>query len=123
MLLMFEYPMGAPSPSGAMAMSSPSHGILDPGIGLLLAFAFFGSAIFTLASPNKGASHHGTHVRRPRTRVYAAVSGPAAIVEVERDSAPQPLTGFAAALASPRLEDLSHVVMCVGMGFMLILML
>ncbi len=123
MLLMFEYPMGAPSPSGAMAMSSSSHGILDPGIGLLLAFAFFGSAIFTLASPNKGASHHGTHVRRPCTRVYATVGGSEPIIAVERENAPEPLTGFAAALASPRLEDLSHVVMCVGMGFMLILML
>ena len=45
-----------------MSMSMSSGGAkLDPGLGFVLAVMFFGSAIFTLASPVKGVSHHGSH--------------------------------------------------------------
>jgi len=121
MLMMYWFPMSS-SPTG-MAMSSSSHAMLDPGIGLLLAFLFCGSAIFTLASPIKGVSHHGTHVlarRRALARV-AASGGDGVDEEIEpfRHAAAGPI----AAIAAPELEDLSHVVMCVGMAFMLVLML
>jgi hypothetical protein len=122
MLLMYWYPMGA-SGTSSMSMSgaSSSHAILDPGISLILAFVFFGSAIFTLASPNKGASHHGTH-NRARTFSYVDTDGRASSA-TPAEVSPHPSIGFAAALTRPQLEDISHVVMCLGMGFMLILML
>jgi hypothetical protein len=108
MLLMFRYPMG----TGA----GPSHAArLDPGLGLLLAVSFLGSAVFTLASPNKGVSHHGSH-----PRVYAmATAAPPATAPV----AAAPSGGLEAVVAVPWLEDLSHVVMCIAMGFMLVLTL
>lgn len=123
MLLMYWYPMGS-SASSAMSMSasSSSHGILDPGIGLIVAFAFFGSAIFTLASPNKGASHHGTH-RALRSLVYAGAAAGARARDGAAEVQAEVPGAAVAVLAAPRLEDLSHVVMCVGMGFMLVLML
>lgn len=122
MLLMYLFPLGASGPSHSMTMSgSSSHAILDPGIGFLLAFCFFASAVFTLASPEKGASHHGTHVAES-ARIYAT-SGAANQSAETTYGAHQNLSGIAGLLASPRLEDLSHVVMCVSMGFMLILML
>jgi Domain of unknown function (DUF5134) len=122
MLMMYWFPAGASSGAMSMEMSSSSHGILDPGIGLLLAFLFFGSAIFTLASPIKGASHHGSHaLARTRALATAGASGE------EVGEGPQGFrhasAGPLASITSPRLEDLSHVVMVIGMGFMLILML
>jgi hypothetical protein len=122
MLMMYLFPMGSSSTAMSMSMSSSSHGILDPGIGLFLAFLFFGSAIFTLASPNKGASHHGTHVL-PRARVLATAGAPSDDGTHEVESFRHANAGPLARITSPVLEDLSHVVMCVGMGFMLILML
>jgi hypothetical protein len=122
MLLMYWYPMAAASESGgmgmSMGMSSSSGSHLDAGLGYLLALIFFGSAIFTLASPNKGASHVGTHL--PRYAMSGAPDGTSAPVSVE--AADQSPTSFATRVEIPWLEDLSHVVMCIGMGFMLILM-
>jgi len=115
MLLMYLYPMGATP--GAMSMSMSSGAAkLDPGLGFLLAVAFFGSAIFTLASPIKGASHHGAHAL-----AYAAIGS-------DRTTEPRSVDGngsstVEAVFTTPWLEDASHVVMCVAMGFMLILML
>ena len=64
MLLMYMVPAGARTGTMSMSMSSSSSsGRIDPGLSLLLAFAFLASAVFTLASPNKGASHHGRHFR------------------------------------------------------------
>jgi Domain of unknown function (DUF5134) len=122
MLMMYWFPMGSSTTGMSMSMSSSSHAILDPGIGLLLAFLFFGSAIFTLASPNKGASHHGTHVL-PHVRVLATAGAPSEDGAEEVGSFRHATSGPLARITSPVLEDLSHVVMCVGMGFMLILML
>lgn len=121
MLLMYWFPMGASPAAMSMSMSSSSHRILDPGVSLLLAFTFFASAVFTLASPNKGASHHGRHAVHHRSLV--AVGARAGGGELELAEELQAPSGFASVVASPRLEDLSHVVMCVGMGFMLVLML
>jgi hypothetical protein len=103
---------------GSSSMSSTSMR-LDPGLGLVLAFTLFASAIFTLASPNKGASHHGTHAQ------VHAMSGAAGSGAVANESGGSSSSADAveSLLASPRLEDASHVVMCVAMGFMLILML
>ena len=102
-----------------MSMASSSSARIDPGLSLLLAFVFFASAIFTLASPIKGASHHGKHSRD--YAMSAAVGG-----TVGTSSGPAPASaarGVLGFIAAPWLEDASHVVMCVGMGFMLILMI
>jgi len=119
MLLMYVFPAGASSGAMSMSMASSSSARIDPGLSLLLAFVFFASAIFTLASPVKGVSHHGRH-----SRVYA-MSGPAGgTVGAPNGPAPAAAAGGALGLISaPWLEDASHVVMCVGMGFMLILMI
>lgn len=122
MLMMYVFPVSSSSMGTSMGMSSSSHGILDPGVGLLLALMFFGSAIFTLASPNTGASHHGTHVRAS-ARVLARAGARDGVSEEQVSAFRHAASGPLAIITSPILEDLSHVVMCVGMGFMLILML
>jgi hypothetical protein len=119
MLLMYVFPAGASSRAISMAMASSSGARLDPGLSFLLAFVFFASAIFTLASPHKGASHHGTHLR-----AYA-MSGPggAAMQTLEGSASISTGRGVVGLITTPWLEDLSHVVMSIGMGFLLILML
>jgi hypothetical protein len=92
---------------------------LDPGLGFVLAVMLFASAVFTLAAPIKGASHHGTHVR---TYAMAQSAGSSSYAG-GADGGTSPVVGLEALLATPWLEDASHAVMCVGMGFMLILML
>jgi hypothetical protein len=120
MLLMYVFP--AATRSGAMSMSmsmASSRSRIDPGLSLLLAFVFFASVIFTLASPNKGASHHGTHT--PAYAMRGAAGG-----TVEAPGGPLLVStgrGAVRLITDPRLEDASHVVMAVGMGFMLILMI
>ncbi len=104
----------------SMSMSaSPTAAKLDPGLGLLLAVLFFASAVFTLASPARGASHHGTHVPVYAISGVATSPAPPAIGERGRP----PVGAVEALITAPWLEDASHVVMCIGMGFMLILML
>jgi hypothetical protein len=120
MLLMYLYPVVSTSGPRAMPMSmsmSMSSGAakLDPGLGFLLAVTFFASAIFTLASPVKGVSHHGTH-----TFAYATIGEGG--TEDSVSSTGNGASTVEATLTTPWLEDLSHVVMCVAMGFMLILM-
>ncbi len=115
MLLMYWFPLG--STSGAMAMStSAASGRMDPGLAFLIALVLFGSAIFTIASPNKGATHFGTHCG-PRATV-AASDGRGGVVV-----APAATTRLTGIIATPSLLDASHVVMCAGMGLMLILMI
>lgn len=122
MLLMYFYPMGATGAAMSMSGSSgSSHGVLDPGLGLLLAVTFFASAIFTLGSTHKGSSHHGTHRRHPP--VYAATSVGATDGGGSSGAATAVAPRSLGILTEPALEDLSHVVMCVAMGFMLVLML
>ena len=120
MLLMYVFPAAARSGAMSMSMASTSSARIDPGLGLLLAVVFFASAIFTLASPVKGASHHGRH-----SRAYAISGSGGGAAEVESGPAPAAAAGGAGPglIAAPWLEDASHVVMCVGMGFMLILMI
>ena len=119
MLLMYVFPAGSSSGAMSMSMASSSSARIDPGLSLLLAFAFFTSAIFTLASPVKGASHHGRH-----SRVYATSAAAGGTAEAPSGPPPASAAGGAIGLiAAPWLEDASHVVMCVGMGFMLILMI
>ncbi|MGD0392855.1 MAG: DUF5134 domain-containing protein [Acidimicrobiales bacterium] len=117
MLLMYWFPM---SSTGATSMSTTSTGPkLDPGVALVVAFTLFASAIFTLASPNKGSSHFGSHAP-----AYVIVG----VVGSEHpDVRPQGRPGsaghvFEEIVATPWLVDLSHVVMCVAMGFMLLLL-
>jgi hypothetical protein len=124
MLLMYLYPMGASSRVSAMSMSMAAGGAkLDPGLGFALALMFFGSAVFTLASPVKGVSHHGHHA------LAYATSGAAGTSECRDSRSGSPQHGSAdvgaleAVVTTPWLEDASHVVMCMAMGFMLILML
>jgi hypothetical protein len=124
MLLMYLYPMGATSRVSAMSMSMASGGArLDPGLGFILAVVFFGSAVFTMASPVKGMSHHGSHalVYATGVPVGATASGASGPGSPQRD---RPHVGVVeSAVTTPWLEDASHVVMCLAMGFMLILML
>jgi hypothetical protein len=104
----------------AMSMSGPGGSRLDPGLALLVAVVLFTSAIFTLASPNKGASHFGSHAPASLVASFAGVSssdGP-----LDSDSQPSPVDHVEGIVATPWLVDLSHVTMCVAMGFMLLLM-
>jgi hypothetical protein len=92
---------------------------VDPGLSFLLALVLLVSAVFTLASPNKGASHHGTH--KP---VYLTSSvGRAGSPKNCSERGPAPVGGIERVVAKPWLEDASHAVMCIAMGFMLILMI
>ncbi len=119
MLLMYWFPMGS-STTGevAMSMSGPGGSKLDPGLALLVAVVLFASAIFTLASPNKGASHFGSHA--PASLVASFAGLPAS--NGQPDSGPGPIDHVEGIVATPWLVDLSHVTMCVAMGFMLLLM-
>jgi uncharacterized protein DUF5134 len=118
MLLMYLFPAGARSGTMSMSMASSSARV-DPGLSLLLACTFLASAVFTLASPNKGASHHGTH-----SRAYAMSRAAGGTAE---GAGGWSLTGngrgAVGLITEPRVEDASHVVMAVAMGFMLILMI
>jgi hypothetical protein len=114
MLLMYRYPLGSMAGVTGMAMSS-SGSRLDPGIGFVLTVTFLASAIFTLASPVKGASHHGTHAFAYAT---AAADGDRG----SEHSLSHGASVLETAVTTPWLEDLSHVAMCIAMGFMLILM-
>jgi hypothetical protein len=114
MALMYRFPVSAAS--GAMSMSARGSR-LDPGLSFVLAFVLLASAIFTLASPNKGASRHGTHAP-----AYA-MSGASGASTSHPGGQNTPVMSIDVLLDSPRLEDASHVVMCVAMGFLLILML
>jgi hypothetical protein len=120
MLLMYWYPVGSTAGATGMSMSASSGAAkLDPGLGFALAMIFFTSAIFTFASPTKGASHHGTHALAYAASGTAATAGPRTSSEVA-----SPTVGAVEALVTqPWLEDASHVVMAVAMGFMLVLML
>ena len=111
MLLMYWFPSG--SSAHAMSMTaSAAGGRIDPGLSFLIAFVLFGSAVFTVASPNKGASHFGTHGGE-RERVLVPVSdGPVTVG-----------SRLAAVVVTPSLVDASHVVMSTAMGLMLILMI
>ncbi len=118
MLLMYWFPMG--SSTGAMSMSSASAGSkLDPGVALVVAFILFASAIFTLASPNKGSSHFGSHA--PAYAMAGVVGSEHPDVRPEGGSGSAGVT-FEGIVATPWLVDLSHVVMCVAMGFTLLLL-
>ncbi len=118
MLLMYVFPAGAHSGAMSMSMTSSSARI-DPGLSFLLAFTFFASAIFTLASPIKGVSHHGRHARAYAMSGAAGgtVEGPGGQAAVSAGR------GAVGVITAPWLEDASHVVMSIGMGFMLILMI
>jgi hypothetical protein len=112
MLLMYWFPAGAVA--HAMSMSASAGGArIDPGLTFLMAFILFGSAVFTIASPNKGATHYGTHcggvVRAPASDGYAGDAAPAT-------------TGIIGLAGSPSVLDASHVIMSAAMGLMLILM-
>jgi hypothetical protein len=120
MLLMYWFPMGA-SRSGSMSMSMSAAapgGRVDPGLVSLLALILCASAVFTLASPVKGRTHFGSHAP-----AYA-VSGPVALQprSGSSDAPITPVTTVEEAVATPWLVDISHVVMCVAMAFMLVLM-
>ncbi len=125
MLLMFWFPVGATA--GAMSMAA--HGArVDPGLSFLVAFALLASAVFTLASPNKGASHFGSHA--PAYAVAYAAAGTAGTAgtagappDARPPAAPSPVAAAEQVLTTGWLVDLSHVVMCLAMGFMLILMI
>jgi hypothetical protein len=113
MFLMYVFPGKASSRSmGAMHMAMPmvtTDSRLGSGVAFALAICLFASAIFTVGSPQKGVSHHGR-----RALVYTGAL-PA--------SAPQNRWTYAEGLiATPWVEDASHVAMCVAMGFLLILL-
>jgi len=116
MLLMYWFPRGVSS--HAMSMTSATGARMDPGLAFLITFVLFGSAIFTIASPNKGASHYGTHCGS-RVRVRASDGR---VGEATATATATPPSTFEGLLGTPSLVDASHVVMSIGMGLMLILM-
>ena len=115
MLLMYWFPMGA-SGSRSMSMSASTGPKLDPGVSFLLAFVLLTSAVFTLASPNKGWSHFGGHAPA------WAVASTAGAESGHGAGGQSPALSLEGVVATPWLVDLSHGVMCIGMGFMLLLM-
>jgi hypothetical protein len=123
MLLMYWFPRGTLSHS--MSMSAAAAGArTDPGLSFLLAFVLFGSAVFTIASPNRGATHFGTHCDdRVRARVADDPVPAGRVGNVQLVQAPPAPTGVLRTIATPTLLDASHVVMSIGMGLMLILMI
>jgi hypothetical protein len=121
MLLMYWFPVGSTrGRSIAMTMTAgASGGRVDPAVAFAIAFALFTSAIFTLASPNKGAIVYGSHQSTPTDG--ASTSGPASLAL--RTDTVSSAGGFESVVATPRLLDITHVVMAIAMGFMLVLML
>jgi hypothetical protein len=120
MLLMYWFPLG--STPGAMSMSmspGPGGGRLDPGLGFVLTVVLCASAIFTLASPVKGRTHFGSHAP---LYITAGPSGRGVDGGRTGDVAAPAVVGIDRVVATPWLVDLSHVVMCVAMAFMLILL-
>jgi hypothetical protein len=110
--------MGSSPGGAAMSMSASSGPRLDAGLGFVVAFTLFASAVFTLASPNKGASHFGSHAP---AWALASTAG-AAVDGGTGDGSPTPVLKVEGVVATPWLVDLSHVAMCIAMGFMLLLM-
>jgi hypothetical protein len=115
MLLMYWFPMGASA--GAMSMSTGGSK-LDPGLSFLLAFVLFASAVFTMASPNKGASHFGSHAP-----AYAMAGVSMSAPPKSQDPDASSALRIEERVTTGWLVDVSHVVMCLGMGFMLLLMI
>jgi Domain of unknown function (DUF5134) len=113
MFLMYAFPGSASSRSmGAMRMSMPmvtTDSRLGSGVAFALAICLLASAIFTVGSPQKGVSHHGSH-----SLVYAGVLP----VRVPQNR----WTYVEGLISTPWVEDASHVAMCVSMGFLLILL-
>lgn len=118
MLLMYWFPSGASPRTGSMSMTTGVSRI-DPGVAFLTALVLFGSALFTVASPNRGASHFGTHMGIHSRQVASPPAGPEEGVQT---IAGTDLSGLDATIGRPALLDSSHVLMAFGMGLMLILM-
>lgn len=120
MLLMYWFPMAASAPAGSMAMSGSSGGArLDPGLGFVVAFTLLASAIFTLASPVKGRSYFGSHAPAYAISETMGTASPGNRAE----GVPSSVVGIEEAVAAPWFVDVTHAVMCIAMGFMLVLML
>lgn len=116
MLIMYWFPAsmagratGASGAIGGGMGSKMAAQHADSGLLFVLAVALFASAVFTLASPRKGWVVYGS--AQPASAVASADTDGSVTEEVE------------AVVTQPRLVDMTHVVMCVAMGFMLILML
>ena len=113
MLFMYWFPAGAST--HAMSMTASAGGArMDPGLAFLIAFVLFGSAVFTIASPNKGATHFGTH---------CSSRAPLEVTDGHGQDGARSAPAVVGVVATPSLVDASHVVMSIGMGFMLILMI
>jgi hypothetical protein len=120
MLLMYSFPRGTLSHS--MSMTTPGGGArMDPGLAFLIAFVLFGSAVFTIASPNRGATHFGTHCG-DWVRVPAPVADGHG-TDIQLVDTPPTQAGVLKVMAAPALLDATHVVMSISMGLMLILMI
>ena len=105
--------------AGSIEPSTGSSGPkLDSGVAFVVALILFGSAIFTMASPNMGASHFGSHAP-----AYARAGAMGSDAPEGRPGASSgAAVSVEAVVAIAWLVDLSHVVMSVAMGFMLLLM-
>jgi hypothetical protein len=122
MILMYAFPGGASDASmGSMSMSMPmamsGDARLDPAVALVFALCLFASAVFTMGSSKKGASHHGSHVLN-----YVGVNGRSAPQDCSSEGHPHTLS-LEGVVTAPWVEDASHVAMCVAMGYLLILMM
>lgn len=125
MLLMYWFPMtrgqDAPPMSMSMSGSASTTGRLDPGVAFVVAALLLAYAVFTLASPNKGRSVYGSHLALA-TQAAAPVAGRYSL-EARLPGTVSSVDGFEGVASRPWLLDVAHVVMTVGMGFMLVLML
>ena len=121
MILMYWFPKGAESRVVSMSMGTGGARI-DPGLALLVAFVLFASAIFTVASPNRGATHYGSHCAGVPRPTATPIPGRSEGGSVATITAPV-TTGVGGFLGRPVFVDVSHVVMSVAMGLMLLFMI
>lgn len=115
MALMYRFPMQPVSRSsmGSMAMTASR---LDPGVAVVITVILCTSAVFTLDAATRGRSHHAP---RYRLLVSAPPGAQVSPADLERDSSHR----GGDAVRAPWPEDASHVVLCVIMGFLLLLMI
>ena len=113
--MFFMYGGGSPTHGPGLAMGAGSAPAGDPAVALVLVAVLLGSAVWQLDS-------------MPRLAPTPGVGSAALDVAARSDSTGtrqrpyRPVVGTAPLLA-PRLEVGCHVLMCVTMGYMLILML
>jgi hypothetical protein len=120
MVVMFAFvgdASGESMGSMSMSMSVSKSPQLDPGVAFLVALSLIASAIITVGSSKKGASHHGSHA----STFTRAVGSP--LLGVDSVDGHSDSFLIERIVTTPWVEDAATVAMCVAMGLLLILMM